>query len=110
MHSSYVAEARRQLAESAECDHVGAPACDQVSVCRIPQLEGATSQACLEDPIAAASAPNAAAGLCYLDDAQSPLVAECEVDAKRRFLFVSPPGVPTPTHDAALFMACRGAL
>ena len=110
LHSSYVAEARRQLAETAECDHVGTPACDRVSVCRIPELEGAARQACLDDPISAALATNATAGWCFLDDERSPLVADCEEGAKRRFLFVSPAGVLTPTEGAALFVACRGSL
>jgi hypothetical protein len=105
LHPSYVAEARRQLAERGECDAAGGPPCMEVCVCTVPALSGEAEAACLTNPSASTTA-----GWCYLDDETSSSVEACPDEAKRRFLFVSTDRAPTPAADATLFVACRGSL
>jgi hypothetical protein len=74
--------------------------------CGLVQLEGGLRDTCVND---AADAADAAVftspGFCYIDDPQSPLVADCDATEKRQLRAV---GADVPTAGSLIFLACAG--
>ena len=92
-----------QLAATRYCGDAGQPACDELCVCGIEQVEGAELESCQSDSAVAADL----AGFCYIDAAaglgSAELVRECPVGRKRRLRLL---GEGVPRNGASTFVSC----
>jgi hypothetical protein len=92
-----------QLGATRYCGDAGQPACDELCVCGIEQVEGAELESCQNDSAVAADL----AGFCYIDAAaglgNAELVRECPVGRKRRLRLV---GQGVPRDGASTFVSC----
>ena len=87
------------------CGDAGQPACDELCVCSIEQLQGADLESCQADTSVAADI----AGYCYIDAAADlggpELVRDCPVGRKRRLRLL---GDGIPKNGASSFVLCDG--
>lgn len=92
------------LESSRFCGDTGQPACDELCVCELSQLEGSELEQCQTEPAVDASL----SGYCYIDAeaglGNPDLTDYCPVGRKRRLRFV---GENVPQGGARTFVLCE---
>ena len=98
-----VVAVQAQLRARGLCDTEGTPACSSFCQCGIRAEEGADLLACQNDQTPGQP------GYCYIDNPNSPAVANCDANEKRILRFADSPSNPIPAPGAYAFIGCIGA-